>query len=147
MCSSCNSTHKIYDIVGYGTFITQKYWKDKNVQLCQVLNHIRVLPEGNWFPFVLYQEGSSFWALLFSVNELELNHLDTYEGVDAGLYTRKKIEVLLKSKMKKNAFIYIPTKETIKKYDLAPQIDLNDRWKEKIKEYPEIVRSFPELVQ
>jgi hypothetical protein len=42
--------------------------------------------------------------------------------------------------------MYIPTDKTIKKYNLTPNIDKNDKWKDVIKKYPEIVKNFPELL-
>jgi len=134
-------------IVGYGTFITHGYWKDKlHVQVCLVNDFIRIFPKGNWFPYILHCIKSSFWALKFDVSKEELNELDRYEGDHAGLFKRIQISVFLNDKRKLNAFIYIPTDETINTLNLNPNIDKIDRWKEEIKKFPEVVKKFPELI-
>ena len=134
-------------VIGYGTFITHGHWKNKeNVEVCIVFNFIRIFPKGNWFPFVLPLENSSFWALKFDVNETQLEELDYYEGIQTGLYERYQTEIILKNNKKSKAFIYVPTKETINSLDLNPELDLNDKWKEEIKKIPEIIIKFPELV-
>lgn len=134
-------------VIGYGTFITRGHWKDKkNVELCKVPHFIRIFPKGNWFPYVLYLENSSFWALKFDVNEEQLKELDYYEGIHTGLFERHETEIILKNNKKLKAFIYVPTKETINSLNLKPQIDLKDRWKEEIKRNPEVIMEFPELV-
>lgn len=134
-------------VIGYGTFITRGHWKDKqNVEVCNVPNFIRIFPKGNWFPFVLPLENSSFWALKFEVNEAQLKELDYYEGIHKGLFERYETEIILKNSNKSNAFIYVPTLETINSLNLSPELDLNDRWKKEIKRDPEVVMNFPELV-
>jgi len=68
----------LISIVGYGTFITQGYWKKKiNVEVCLIKDFIRIFPKGNWFPYALPCKHSSFWALRFCVYEEELDELDT----------------------------------------------------------------------
>lgn len=134
-------------VIGYGTFITRGYWKNKkNVEVCLIPNFVRILPKNNWFPYILASNNSSFWALKFDVNENELKELDHYEGVDMGLFKRSKIEVMLKNKTLSEAFIYLPTKSTIDSQNLNFKMDMHDKWKEKIKQFPEIVAKFPELV-
>ena len=134
-------------VIGYGTFITRGHWKDKNnVEICKVPNFIRIFPKGNWFPFVLPLKNSSFWALKFDVNQEQLIQLDYYEGIQTGLYERYEIEIILKNNKSSHALIYVPTQDTINSLKLAPDLDLNDRWKEEIKKYPEVVLNFPELV-
>ncbi len=134
-------------VIGYGTFITRGHWKEKNnVEVCKVPNFIRIFPKGNWFPFVLPLRNSSFWALKFDVNQEQLIELDYYEGLHSGLYERYEIEIILKNNKRSNALIYVPTQETINSLKLTPDLDLNDRWKEEIKKYPEVVLNFPELV-
>lgn len=134
-------------VVGYGTFITHGYWKDKrNVEVCLIKDFIRIFPKGNWFPYILHYKKSSFWALKFDVSKEELNELDRYEGVHAGLFKRIEIVVNLKKNRNLNAFIYIPTDKTIKTLNLNPNIDKTDRWKEEIKKVPEVVKKFPELI-
>lgn len=134
-------------VIGYGTFITHGNWKNKkNVEVCKVSNFIRIFPQGNWYPFVLPLENSSFWALKFDVNEEQLEDLDFYEGVQSGLYERYETEIILKNNKKSKAFIYVPTEETIISLNLKPDIDISDRWKEEIKKYPEVVKIFPELL-
>ncbi len=136
-----------YSIVGYGTFITRGYWKNKsNVKICKVTGFRRILPKGNWFPFVLPDENSSFWALKFDVNEEELNQLDYYEGVAAGLYKRIKIDIQLKNGIKKEAFIYVPTQKTIQQQNLLLEMDKIDKWKEEIRKDSNLLRKFPELL-
>ncbi|MBD3197718.1 MAG: hypothetical protein GF317_21885 [Candidatus Lokiarchaeota archaeon] len=135
-------------VVGYGTFITKKLWKNKrNVEVCKVLNFTRIFPKENWFPYVLPKKGESFWGLLFDVTSSELKELDYYEGVDSGLYKRVTTVVKTKDKEDKKAFIYVPTEHTINRANLSLEIDTNDRWKEEIKKSQEIVDKFPELVK
>ena len=135
-----------FSVVGYGTFITRGYWKDKsNVEVCKVIGFRRIFPQGNWFPYVLPDPDSSFWALKFDVSRKELIQLDYYEGVPSGLYKRTKTMIKLKNGTKKEAFIYVPTDQTIERENLNLAIDKNDRWKQEIRKYPEIVEKFPEL--
>lgn len=135
-------------IIGYGTFITKGRWKDKeNVEPCLVRDFIRIIPLGNWFPYVLPKKGSQFWALKFDVDEKELRELDIYEGVDSGLYERKKIEVSLKDRSLVEGQIYLPTEKTIEKYNLTVKMDEDDKWKGKIRENEEIIKKFPELIR
>ena len=137
----------LISVIGYGTFITRGHWKDKkNVEVCLVKNYRRIFPKENWFPYVLYLEGASFWALKFSVNEEQLKELDYYEGVSAGLFERIQTDIVLKDKKRSKAFIYIPTEKTIKSQNLILELDKKDRWTEEIKKYPEIVKKYPELV-
>ena len=139
---------KQYTVIGYGTFITKKLYEDKqDVDACLVQDFVRIYPQGNWFPYVLPLKGSSFWALKFSVSPDFLKKLDHYEGIPSGLFNRIEIQFLFKNKKKNKAFLYVPSQETIKKYGLSPNLDPNDRWKEEIKKYPEIIQQFPELVQ
>lgn len=134
-------------VVGYGTFITHGYWKDKkNVEVCLLNHFIRIYPKNSWFPFILPLKTSSFWALKFEVNEVELNGLDNYEGVKSELFERVEREIFLKNNKQIKAFIYIPTAKTINSLKLNIQMDLNDRWKEEIKKIPEVVMNFPELI-
>ena len=134
-------------VIGYGTFITNGYWKDKkNVEVCLLNHFIRIFPKNSWFPFILPLKTSSFWALKFEVNEKELKELDYYEGVKSELFERVETEILLKNNKQLKAFVYIPTKKTINSLNLNTQMDLNDRWKEEIKKLPEVVMNFPELV-
>ena len=136
-----------YSIVGYGTFITRGYWKDKsNVEVCKVIGFRRILSEGNWFPYVLPDKNSSFWALKFDVSENELKKLDYYEGVPAGLYKRIKIDIQLKNGTKHEAFIYVPTEKTIQQQDLSLKMDKKDKWREEIRNHPNILQKFPELL-
>ncbi|TFG09216.1 MAG: gamma-glutamylcyclotransferase [Promethearchaeota archaeon] len=133
-------------VIGYGTFITHGHWKNKsNVRVCTVKNYIRIFPKGNWFPYVLPSEGASFKALIFEVNKQELEALDRYEGVHAGLYKRVETDVFLKNDEKKRAYIYVPTEKTINSQDLSVDLDKNDRWKEEMYRYAEIRDKFPEL--
>ncbi|MHA1148224.1 MAG: gamma-glutamylcyclotransferase family protein [Promethearchaeota archaeon] len=148
MSKEVNSSARFYNVVGYGTFITKKYYEDKqNVEVCLIQDFIRIFPQGNWFPYALSLRGSSFWALKFSVSLDFLKKLDYYEGVSSGLFNRIEISILLKNEKKKRAFLYIPSQETIEKYKLSPELDSNDRWKEEIRKFPEITKKFPKLVQ
>ena len=134
-------------IVGYGTFITKSYWKDKeDVETCLVKDYIRIFPEGNWFPYALNYKGGSFWALKFNVNEKELDDLDQYEGVSANLFKRVETQVILKNDEEICAYIYVPTEETIESLNLSHEMDNIDRWKEEIKKNPDIAKKFPELI-
>jgi gamma-glutamylcyclotransferase (GGCT)/AIG2-like uncharacterized protein YtfP len=135
-------------VVGYGTFITKGYWKNKsNVMVCRVIGFKRIFPKGNWFPYVLPDPDSSFWALKFDVNQEELRKLDYYEGVPSGLYKRVKTVIELKDGSKIQALIYVPTESTIKREDLALDMDKSDRWKQEIAKHLEIIEEFPELVK
>jgi gamma-glutamylcyclotransferase (GGCT)/AIG2-like uncharacterized protein YtfP len=137
-----------YSVVGYGTFITRETWKNKsNVKVCKVTGFRRVLPQGNWFPYILPDEDSSFWALKFDVNEEELKQLDYYEGVPAGLYKRITITIQLKNGTEKEAFIYVPTEKTIQQQNLSLNMDKDDKWKYEIKKHSKIVEKFPELLK
>jgi len=148
LTSNNKQKNKLYSIIGYGTFITRGYWKDKqNVEICLVQNYARVLPDGSWFPYVLKSEESSFWALKFDVNKQQLKGLDDYEGVPSNLFERIEIDVILKNKDLISAFLYIPTKQTIISQKLSLKQDNYDNWKEEIKKHPEIVDNFPELVK
>lgn len=147
MESQQQTHYDLISIVGYSTFITKGLWEGKkNVEPCLVTDYVRILPRGNWFPYVLPKKGSSFWVLKFDVNKLELMQLDFYEGVDAGLYKRKSIKVTLKNSKSISAFIYIPTEHTIRSQGLTPDTDTTDKWKDAIKKYPEIIEQFPELI-
>jgi gamma-glutamylcyclotransferase (GGCT)/AIG2-like uncharacterized protein YtfP len=142
-----NKHPKLFSVVGYGTFITKHHWQDKsNVEVCKVKNYKRIFPPGCWFPYVLPCKESSFWALKFDVNEHELNNLDYYEGVSSNLFKRVKIQINLKDHREIKAFIYIPTEQTIASEKLTLEIDENDRWKEEIKKFPNIIKKFPQLL-
>lgn len=141
------TSSNLVSIVGYGTFITQGHWKNKsNIEVCLVENYIRILPKGNWFPYILPLKNASFRALKFDVNENELEELDRYEGVRDGLFKRAEISIILKNNTKSMAFIYIPTEKTIISKKLDTNLDKTDCWVEIIKNSPEIVKKFPDLV-
>ena len=148
---SKNSSNKLdanlISIVGYGTFITHGYWKDKlNVEVCTVNNFVRIFPKGNWFPYALLLKNSSFRALKFCISKEELEELDVYEGVSTALFNRIETEIILKNNRMTKAFIYVPTENTIISQNLTPKIDKNDKWREEIKKIHEIVEKFPELI-
>ncbi len=137
----------IFSVVGYGTFITHGLWKDKlNVEVCTVKNYVRIFPKGNWFPYVVPLEKSSFNALKFCVSKEDLEELDVYEGVSAGLFKRIETKILLKNNRTTKAYIYVPTENTIISQKLMPEIDENDSWKKEIEKHPEIIKRFPQLV-
>jgi len=135
-------------IIGYGTFITHGFWKDKrNVEVCVVKNFIRIfIPERNWFPYALPLKNSFFKALKFEVTKRELEELDIYEGVNSGLFKRLKTEVVLKNDKQVEAFIYIPTTNTIISQRLTSELDRFDSWKKEIENSPEVLKKFPELL-
>lgn len=134
-------------MVGYGTFITHLKFEDKlNVETCRINNYIRIFPIGNWFPYVLPLKKSYFWALKFDVDANQLKQLDNYESVPEGLYERKSAEVNLSDGRTINAFIYVPTTNTIRLKNLTPDMDTIDRWKDEIRKFPELVKKFPELI-
>lgn len=135
-------------IIGYGTFITHGFWKDKrNVEVCVVKNFIRIfIPERNWFPYALPLKNSFFKALKFEVTKRELEELDIYEGVNSGLFKRLKTEVVLKNDKQVEAFIYIPTINTIISQRLTSELDRFDSWKKEIENSPEVLKKFPELL-
>ena len=134
-------------LVGYGTFITSKRWSNySNVEVCLIRGYKRILPPGNWFPYVLPDENSQFWGLKFEVSSDQLSQLDKFEGVDTNLYYRRTIEVVLKDKSKINADIYLPTETTVMREKLTLEMDKIDAWKLEIKKHREIVEKFPELI-
>ena len=135
-------------IIGYGTFITHGFWKDKrNVEVCVVKNFIRIfIPERNWFPYVLPLKNSFFKALKFEVTKQKLEELDIYEGVNSGLFKRVKTEVDLKNDKQIEAFIYVPTTNTIISQRLTSELDRFDSWKKEIEKSPEVLKKFPELL-
>ena len=135
-------------IIGYGTFITRGFWKDKrNVEVCVVKNFIRIfIPERNWFPYALPLKNSYFKALKFEVTPQELEELDIYEGVKSGLFKRVKTDVILDNNKHIEAFIYIPTNNTIISQGLSPALDKTDSWKKEIKKSVETLNNFPELL-
>ena len=135
-------------IIGYGTFITHGFWKDKrNVEVCVVKNFIRIfIPERNWFPYALPLKNSFFKALKFEVTKQELEELDIYEGVNSGLFKRVKTEVDLKNDKQIEAFIYVPTTNTIILQRLTSELDRFDSWKKEIEKSPEVLKKFPELL-
>lgn len=47
------------------------------------------------FPYIIKEKGNDDWVVgnLLMVDDKELDHLDRYEGVDRGLYTREQVEV------------------------------------------------------
>ncbi|MBY9017320.1 MAG: gamma-glutamylcyclotransferase [Candidatus Lokiarchaeota archaeon] len=144
--SSDKKNRSYASVIGYGTFITRGYWKDKqNVESCLVNNYSRVFPRKYWFPVVLPSD-DSFWALKFDVSQEELNQLDNYEGVHLGLFERIQTKVELKTGSKINAFLYVPTENLIVSQMLTNELDTSDRWKEHIRTFPEIVQLFPELI-
>jgi gamma-glutamylcyclotransferase (GGCT)/AIG2-like uncharacterized protein YtfP len=137
---------KLISVIGYGTFITQKLWKDKpNIEVCLVRNFSRIYPPNNWFPYVLPSK-KSFRALKFEINEEELKKLDQYEGVPENIFERINVQIILKNGKRSFAFLYVPTYKTISTQNLTLDLDLRDRWKEELKKYPEIIKKFPELI-
>ena len=145
--NNSKSKCKLISVIGYGTFITKGYWKNKqNVEVCVIKDFVRILPHENWFPYILPKSGSTFYALKFDITPNELELLDKYEGVDSGLFKRIKIKTQLKNGNNINAYIYIPTKKTILSQGLSFDLDKNDKWKQKIKKNLEIVKQFPELI-
>lgn len=87
-----------------------------------------------------------FKALKFEVTKRELEVLDIYEGVNSGLFKRVKTEVVLKNNKQIEAFIYVPTINTIISQRLTSELDRFDSWKKEIEKSPEILKSFPELL-
>ena len=71
--------------------------------------------------------------------------MDIYEGVEAGLYTREKIEVEVLSGKIYEAYIYIPTEKCIDEYDLSLDKDLDDQWLEEIKKNKDVCNKFSYL--
>ena len=93
------SSPNLHSVIGYGTFITNGLWKDKQeVTVCLVKDYIRILPEGSWFPYALPFNGGSFYALKFEVESKELKNLDYYEGIQYRFFERVKIKTYLKTK-------------------------------------------------
>ncbi|QEE15501.1 gamma-glutamylcyclotransferase family protein [Promethearchaeum syntrophicum] len=139
-------------IVGYGTFITNKMFKfSKDVKICFVPKCRRIYVNTEHFPFALDDPSNDgFFALLFRVEHNEFKRLDFYEGVDAGLFYRKKIPILVKKDLnyvKKQAYIYLPTEKSISDHNLSLECDKEDKWIEKIRENPDVCEKFPELLE
>lgn len=76
----------------------------------------------------------------------ELEELDIYEGVNSGLFKRVKTEVVLKNEKQIEAFIYVPTTNTIISQRLTSELDKFDSWKKEIEKSPEVLKNFPELL-
>jgi len=72
--------------------------------------------------------------------------LDIYEGVNSGLFKRLKTEVVLKNDKQIEAFIYIPTTNTIISQRLTSELDIFDSWKKEIEKSPKVLKKFPELL-
>ena len=70
----------------------------------------------------------------------------SYEGISAGLFKRSNTEIEFKNGKNSMAIIYVPTENLIRTYNLRLELDKEDRWKNEIKKYPEIVSKFPELL-
>ena len=140
-------------IVGYGTFITNKMFKfSKDVKICFVPKCRRIYINSEHFPFALDDPtNEGFFALLFKVEHKEFKRLDYYEGVDAGLFYRKKVSILVKKDLtiyaKKLAFIYLPTEQSISDHNLTLDCDKEDGWIEKIRANPDVCEKFPELLE
>ncbi len=140
-------------IVGYGTFITNKMFKfSKDVKICFVPKCRRIYITSEHFPFALDDPSNEgFFALLFKVEHKEFKRLDYYEGVDAGLFYRKKVSILVKKDLtnyvKKRAFIYLPTEQSISDHNLTLDCDKEDGWIEKIRAIPDVCEKFPELLE
>ena len=140
-------------VIGYGTFITNKMFKfTKDVKICFVPKCRRIYIPSEHFPFALEDPSKDgFFALLFKVEHKEFKRLDFYEGVDAGLFYRKEISILVKKDIKtydkEKAFIYLPTEQSISDHNITLDSDKEDEWIEKIRANPEICEKFPELLE
>jgi len=140
-------------IVGYGTFITNRMFKfSKDVRICFVPKCRRIYLDSEHFPFALSDPSNEgFFALLFRVEHNEFKRLDLYEGVDAGLFYRKQISILVKDEgnnyTKENAYIYLPTEKSIAEHNITPDCDKDDKWIEKIRANPDVCEKFPELLE
>ena len=71
--------------------------------------------------------------------------MDFYEGVSENYFKREFILACNTNKEPFKAYLYVPTEIMIKKYNLSIEMDKNDKWKEEIKKFPEILKLFPEL--
>lgn len=144
-----NSNDSPIYIVGYGTFIPNKtYLKSTDVKVCIVRNYRRIWMGDTIFPFILKDpQNFGFYALVFSLSPSHVAKLDVYEGVETGLFTREKISVELLDGTAQEAYIYVPTIQTIKERNLKIEDDLEDCWLEEIQKNKEIVKLFPQLVQ
>lgn len=138
-----------YAVIGYGTFITlRKYEGAERVEPAFVEGFRRVFPPGHWYPFVIPDPTSpGFWGLKFEVTLARLYQLDIYEGVDQGLYYRRKVPARLRAGETIFGYVYVATKRTIRAHHLAPEIDPDDAWRQEIAQHPDIVAQFPELVE
>lgn len=136
-------------VIGYGTFIPNKtFLKSTDVRVIIVRHYRRIWTRETIFPFVL--EDSSFpgfHALMFSVSQSRLAKMDIYEGVDTGLFLRKEILVEDLQGTKFQAYIYVPSSNTIEEYQLTMQSDPEDEWQKEIAKNAQIVETFPELIQ
>ena len=70
--------------------------------------------------------------------------LDRYEGLPI-LYSRRETQVFYAHGQPDLAQIYIPTQQTIIKYNLQPTLDPTDSWRTFIAKFPEISIKYPEL--
>ncbi len=136
-------------VVGYGTFITRRLWKQHPTrQVCWVLGHRRVYdPRFAPFPFAIKSADSSFLGILFPATESELERLDYYEGVDSGLYYRKTCTVRLAGTNQiESAWIYLPTEKTSSRPGF-PWTDTVDLWMiDVILKDPELRSLFKEFI-
>ncbi len=108
----------------------------------------RILPINYAYPFVIKDPNfPGFRALIYDISKKELENFDYYEGIDVGLYIREKILASLPNGNKKIAFIYLPSEKTINQLKLNIKIDENDNWRDVIKNNPEIIRKFPDILK
>lgn len=135
-------------MIGYGTFITnQTYIDAKSVYVCKLKNYHRLWLKTTIYPFVLPDpDYKGIHALCFTVEKERLPSLDKYEGVEAGLYKRKQIDVELLNGDTCEGFIYIPTQKCIDEFHLSFDKDPHDAWLEEIRKMPEIAQKYPELL-
>lgn len=142
-----NSAPTHVSVVGYGTFITERWFeRGKNAEACLVRGFRRIMPPGHPYPFILpanLEDG--FWGIKFDVNFALLAELDAYEECPT-LYLRESIQVELRSGAFVLAEIYVPTPQTVEQYCLSPDIDPSDHWRAVItREVPDLLEKFPEL--
>lgn len=155
MAKTKQQTEQTYTMVGYGTFITKRFYsRQKNVRVVTVNGFRRIYDKFiAWYPFVLPDPNGSFKGLAFDVvSDNELRYLDGYEGcgddptIDGdGLYFRMPVDIVDTDGSIVKAWIYAPTTKTRVRTRISLETDGKDSWIDVIKEQADL-ESFPGLV-
>ena len=136
-------------LIGFGSFITSKrpFEEFSEVEICKLPNFRRLWFKKTIFPYIIPDSSfSGIHVLCFTIKKDRLPHLDKYEGVDTGLYTRVKIEVKNLKEELREAFIYISTDKCIQKCKLQIERDPDDAWLDEIEKNEAVCKKYPELL-